>query len=104
MYRSFIPLAPGAGKFMSITQPAHHDRLVLDAMGLLLREVLEANSLGESHGFRVAKCERSFFNEVSRWPEMDEMIQCDAENSLRVMDHELLLNLLLDHLGKSNEP
>ena len=37
-YRSDIPVPKKPGKFEAITQPAHKDRLVLDAMARLLRD------------------------------------------------------------------
>lgn len=92
----------GPGKLGPITLPAHDDILVLDAMARLLREELEPIFLRESKGFRVAREARTFFKDVSAWPQMDFLVQSSVHNCHDTISHELLVNELYEVLGKEN--
>lgn len=67
----------------------------------LLSDELEPVFLRASHGFRVAKGARTFFYDVSRWPKMDWLVQCDLVNFERI-GHGPLLYYLLSHFGEEN--
>lgn len=71
-------------------------------MARLLREELEPIFLRESKGFRVAREARTFFKDVSAWPQMDFLVQSSVHNCYDTISHELLVNELYEVLGKEN--
>lgn len=58
--------------------------------------------LRESKGFRVAREARTFFKDVSAWPQMDFLVQSSVHNCYDTISHELLVNELYEVLGKEN--
>lgn len=99
---SVIPKPTKPEKFWPIAQPAHEEKLVLEAMARLLSEALEPIFLRESREFQVARGARTFFADLSRWPEMDRLVRYDIVNTIDKIDHSKLVNYLLEQLGNEN--
>lgn len=74
----------------------------MDAMARLLSDELEPLIFRSAHGFRVAKGARTFFNDVSRWPQMDWLVQCDIVRCCERIGHGPLLYYLLSRFGEEN--
>jgi len=72
-------------------------------MALLLRQELEPVFLHPSHGFRMARGTKTFFQDIFNWPEMDYLIQCDVVKCFDRIRHDLLLPLLRECFGPENE-
>lgn len=72
-------------------------------MALVLRDELEPVFLRASHGLRVARGTKTFFQDVMSWPPMDYLIQCDVVKCFDCIRHDLLLPLLGECFGPENE-
>lgn len=66
----------------------------MDAMSLVLNEVFEKIFLECYHGFWKGCGAHSFFTQMRKWGEVEQLIQADIVSCFENLDHSLLLQAL----------
>lgn len=85
------------GKFRPLGIGSPRDKVIQQAMKLVLEAVLENKFLDSSHGFRPGRGCHTALRDLREWKGVSWFIEGDIKGFFDNIDHQLLANLLKNH-------
>lgn len=92
--RVYIPKSNGSTRPLAIASP--RDKIVQEAMRLVLEPIFEPTFSHSSHGFRPGRSCHSALKEISKWNGITWALEGDIKGFFDNVDHHILADLIKD--------
>ena len=89
-----------SGGLRKIAIPSPRDKIVQEAMRLILEAIYEPTMKDESHGFRPGRSCHTALNDVRyKWPGVEWFLEIDIKNFFDSIDHHILVSILSNKIS-----
>jgi group II intron reverse transcriptase/maturase len=100
--RVYIPKKNSIGKLRPLGIPSPRDKIIQQAIRMILESIYEPLFLNTSHGFRPNRSTTTAVFEITKWTGITWMIEGDIKGYFDNIDHHILASLLKKQIKDTN--